>query len=60
MRVLLYLADLNEKWLVDYPLSQKRERRMKHLKNYHPVHSMDCFLKTKVTYLGVIDETRQN
>ena len=60
MRVVLYLADVNERWLVDYALSNRRTRRMKHLKNFHPVDSMNSFPKAKVTYLGVIDETRQN
>lgn len=58
MKVILYLADVNEKYLVEYAMSQKRTRRMKHLKNFHPVDSMNHFTKTKVTYLGAIDETR--
>lgn len=56
MRIVLYLADVNERWLVDYALSHKRTRRMKHLKNFHPVDSMNSFPKTKVTYLGAIEE----
>jgi len=56
MRIVLYLADVNEKYLVDYALSNKRTRRIKNLKDFHPVNSMDCFPKRKVTFLGAIDD----
>ena len=58
MRVLLYLAEENDKYLIDYALSHRRTRRMQHLKNFNPVYSMLHFQRKKVTYLGAIDETR--
>ena len=58
MRVILYLADENDKYLIDYALSHKRTRRMKNLKGFNPVYSMMHFQRKKVTYLGAIDETR--